>query len=80
MNFALKRITLSVNSGESVGIIGLNGSGKSTLLQIISGILPPSQGDVYVNGKVGALLELGAGFDPNFTGRQNIIFLSAAIG
>jgi ABC-type polysaccharide/polyol phosphate transport system ATPase subunit len=80
LDFALKRINLSIKSGESVGIIGLNGSGKSTLLQIICGILPPSEGNVFVKGKVGALLELGAGFNPNFTGRQNIIFLSAALG
>ena len=69
---ALNDISFSVKKGESLGIIGLNGSGKSTLLQIISGTMQPSKGSVYLNGKVAALLELGSGFNPEFTGLENI--------
>lgn len=70
--WALRGVALEVRQGESVGIIGRNGSGKSTLLQLITGTLAPSEGSVAVSGKVGALLELGAGFDPGLTGRQNV--------
>lgn len=69
---ALKGITFSVSKGECVGIIGLNGSGKSTLLKILTGVIQPSEGKVNTNGKVAALLELGAGFNPEYTGRENI--------
>lgn len=75
---ALTNVDFSVQSGDSLGIIGLNGSGKSTLLQIIAGTLLPSQGSVDVVGRVAALLELGSGFDPEFTGRENV-FLNASI-
>jgi lipopolysaccharide transport system ATP-binding protein len=75
---ALTNVDFSVESGDSLGIIGLNGSGKSTLLQIIAGTLQPSQGSVKVVGRVAALLELGSGFDPEFTGRENV-FLNASI-
>ena len=75
---ALNNISFDVKRGETVGIIGRNGSGKSTLLQIICGILQPTSGSVKVAGKVSALLELGAGFSPEFTGRQNV-FINAAI-
>ena len=75
---ALSNVEFSVESGDSLGIIGLNGSGKSTLLQIIAGTLQPSQGSVEVVGRVAALLELGSGFDPEFTGRENV-FLNASI-
>ena len=75
---ALKNITFSVNQQESVGIIGKNGSGKSTLLQILCGVLQPSSGHLSVDGKISALLELGAGFNPDFTGRENV-YLSATI-
>ena len=76
--FALQDVSLQLSGGETVGIIGLNGSGKSTLLQIIAGVLQPSAGDICVNGRVAALLELGAGFNEEFTGRENV-FLNAAI-
>jgi ABC-type polysaccharide/polyol phosphate transport system ATPase subunit len=75
---ALNDVTLKVHHGEFYGIIGRNGSGKSTLLQLVAGILQPNSGDIRVNGSVAALLELGAGFNPEFTGRQNV-FLNATL-
>ncbi|AHC73355.1 ABC-type transporter protein AbcA [Candidatus Endolissoclinum faulkneri L5] len=75
---ALNQVSLIINRYETVGIVGPNGSGKSTLLQIIAGLLQPNNGYVKVNGRSAALLELGAGFNPEFTGRENI-YLNAAI-
>jgi len=77
---ALKDVSLTLNHGETVGIIGRNGSGKSTLLQIICGTLQPTSGQVNVNGRVAALLELGAGFNPEFTGRENVYLNGTIIG
>lgn len=76
--WALKDVDLEVDRGTTLGIIGMNGSGKSTLLQIIAGILRQTRGDSYVRGTVSALLELGAGFNPEFTGRENV-FMHGAI-
>jgi ABC-type polysaccharide/polyol phosphate transport system ATPase subunit len=77
---ALSGVSLSVPRGETWGFIGLNGSGKSTLLKIVCGVTKPSAGEVVVRGRVAALLELGAGFNPEFTGRQNVYFTGALAG
>jgi len=71
--WALRDVTLRLSRSQTVGILGLNGSGKSTLLQIIASVLQPTSGTVRVNGKVAALLELGAGFNPDLTGRENVV-------
>ena len=76
--WALRDVSLEVAPGEAVGLVGRNGSGKSTLLRIVAGIIRPTAGRVAVGGRVGSLLELGAGFHPDFTGRENV-FLNGSI-
>src|SRR3989338_1712334 len=71
--WALKNINFNIKKGTTVGIVGRNGSGKSTLLQLICSVLKPTSGEIHVNGRISALLELGAGFDPQFTGRENVL-------
>jgi ABC-type polysaccharide/polyol phosphate transport system ATPase subunit len=77
---ALNNVSLEIKEGERVGIIGLNGSGKSTLLKVISGILKPTQGSVTVNGSIQPLIEIGAGFNPEFSGRENIYLNGYMLG
>jgi lipopolysaccharide transport system ATP-binding protein len=78
--WALHDINLEISQGQTLGVVGRNGSGKSTLLQIIVGTLTPTAGSVEVKGRVSALLELGSGFNPEFTGRQNVFFNAQILG
>ena len=78
--WVLNDINISIKRGSTVGIIGRNGSGKSTLLQLVAKILVPTSGNIVVNGRISALLELGSGFDPEFTGRENVYLNGAILG
>ena len=78
--WALKDVSFEVKKGETVGIVGCNGSGKSTLLQMICGTLTPTIGSICTNGRIAALLELGSGFNPEFTGRENVYMNAAVLG
>ncbi|TAH71179.1 MAG: ABC transporter ATP-binding protein [Anaerolineaceae bacterium] len=78
--WALKDISFKVNKGDRLGILGLNGAGKSTLLKIIAGVLKASEGELQIKGKIVPLLELGAGFDPQYTGVENIYLYGAVLG
>lgn len=78
--YALKNISFKIKRGDTVGILGANGSGKSTLLKCICGVYPPSEGHVTVRGSIAPLIELGAGFDPELTARENIFLNGAVMG
>ncbi len=78
--WALRNITFHVNKGEVVGLIGSNGAGKSTLLKVVSGVMKPTSGEVEVNGVISPMIELGAGFDPELTARENIYLNGAILG
>lgn len=78
--FAIKDISLDIKPGEAWGLIGANGSGKSTMLKLICGIFKPYKGEVVVNGDIAPLIELGAGFDPELSGRENIFLNGAVLG
>ena len=78
--WALKGVSFEVNKGDKFGIIGLNGAGKSTLLKLIAGVMKPTEGKIWVKGSMVPLLEMGAGFDPDYTGRENIFLKGALLG
>lgn len=78
--YALRNINLEIRRGESVALIGVNGSGKSTLLKVIAGVLHPTTGSVHVNGSIAPMIELGAGFDPELTARENVFLNGAVLG
>ena len=78
--WALKDINFTLNKGDRLGILGLNGAGKSTLLKVIAGVLKATEGTVTAKGKIAPLLELGAGFDQQYTGRENIYLYGAVLG
>ena len=78
--YATQNLSLDIKKGEILGIVGKNGSGKSTLLKLITSVLTPDEGSIKVNGKISALLELGSGFNPEFTGIENIFFYGTILG
>ena len=78
--WALKDVSFKVEKGDRVGVMGFNGAGKSTLLKTIAGVLKPTMGNVKVAGTIAPMLELGAGFDPNYTGRENIFLYGSVLG
>lgn len=78
--WSLRNVSFTMNKGERMGILGLNGAGKSTLLKVISGVYKPTEGKVIRHGKVGPLLELGAGFDQQYTGKENIFLYGTVLG
>ena len=77
---ALKDVSFTVNKGDRLGILGLNGAGKSTILKVIAGVYKPSEGHVERHGKMAPMIELGAGFDPQYTGRENIFLYGSVLG
>ena len=79
-HYALNNVSFDVHRGETVGIIGTNGAGKSTILKIITGVLSPTLGNVEINGRISALLELGAGFNQEYTGLQNVYLNGTMMG
>lgn len=78
--WALKDISFTINKGERMGVLGFNGAGKSTLLKVIAGVLKPAKGSVKVSGVIAPMLELGAGFDMNYSGKENIFLYGATMG
>lgn len=78
--YALRDINFTVNKGERLALVGLNGSGKSTLLKLIAGVMKPSSGKIMVNGKIAPMIELGAGFDPNLSAKENIYLNGSILG